>query len=145
MMAKIFGAALIVSGGYLGGWIPSKNVRMRLALIKEIHGIFLDFQRSLKQHRVALEAELTKRGKLANELLQQMPIRGMAEEDQAQIYTSIEVIKRSDYRESLAETERLINYLEETERRLAYEEKTKGRALPLTTGAIGLLAAILLI
>jgi hypothetical protein len=145
MMAKIFGAVLIVSGSYLGGWLSTYRIKQRLKTIKEIGEFFSDFRKQLRDYRSSLEEVFDKYGTIGEKLAIQAPIRGLEESDLDRIYGSINHIKTAGFQASLEETERLLEYLDKVECQLSNDDKTKGKALPLTTGAIGLLVAILLI
>ena len=75
MMMKIFGAVLIVSGGYLIGKIRTLQWSRRLNALTEIAELFREFDRNLREYRVSLMDSLQGKGELADAILSGTPIK----------------------------------------------------------------------
>lgn len=144
MMMKIFGAALIVSGGYLLGRIPSIQNKKRCALLQEITTLFQTFKHDLTEYRLSIRESFSKGGTMGEELLKGCDIQGLQKEDRTIINTALDQIKNASYRESIECVDSLLKKLMLLTDELLSKEKTTGKALPLVTGVIGLLIAILL-
>lgn len=144
MMMKIFGAALIVSGGYLLGRIPGIQNKKRYALLQEITTLFQTFKHDLTEYRLSIRESFSKGGMMGEELLKGCDIQGLQKEDRTMINTALDQIKNASYRESIECVNSLLNKLMLLTDELLSKEKTTGKALPLVTGVIGLLIAILL-
>ncbi len=144
MMMKIFGAVLIVSGGYLIGKIRTLQWSRRLNALTEIAELFREFDRNLREYRVSLMDSLQGKGELADAILSGTPIKGLLHEDHRKLESTVCQLKIGSYQESVAVSAAFLTYLDGTIRTLQEETVSSGKALPLVTGAIGLLIAVFL-
>jgi hypothetical protein len=141
---KVFGAALIVSGGYLLGRIPGYQNKKRYMTLKEIINVFQSYKHDLAEYRLSIDESFSKSGGIAMELLKGCEIRGLHSEDRNLIDESILRLKNGSYRESTECVSLLLDKLVQTVDKLKENESTTGKALPLVTSVIGLLIAVLL-
>ncbi|MBQ8894251.1 MAG: hypothetical protein IJ043_07575 [Clostridia bacterium] len=144
MMMKIFGAVLIVSGGYAIGRIRTHQWEKRLRVLTEIKCLFEDYDRDLREFRRSIEDCFSSKGELAENLLYNRPIKGLLQEDMTRLETSVCRFKSGSFRDSLETNTELLEYLGHTVKKMQEDLASSGKALPLVTGAIGLLIAVLL-
>lgn len=145
MMMKIFGVLLIVSGGILMGWIPAnqnKKRKEKLNLIKEILESFLV---ELKERRIPMREFLSDNPRYEGVLNKPEEIRFLLKEDVEMLNNTFEKLKISPHQQSVSLCEKQINELSLIIQGLSDYEKKTGKALPMVTGTIGLLLAVLLI
>lgn len=143
MMMKNFGAVLIVSGGYFIGWVRVRQWRQRLILLEKIFALMTSYSADLKKYRRTLE-ECLGDEPIGEIILSGGTHKSLLKEDQALIKEFIGQLKKSSYRESMALADDFLNTLEKTIKKLREETASQGKALPLVTGAIGFLIAVLL-
>lgn len=144
MMMKNFGAVLIVSGGYFIGWVRVRQWRQRLVLLEKIFTLMSSYSAELKQYRRTLEESLSDGDPISEIILSGGAHKSLLKEDQALIKALIDQLKKSSYRESITLVDDFLNTLEKTIKKLREETASQGKALPLVTGAIGFLIAVLL-
>lgn len=141
---KIFGAALIVSGGYVLGRIPGLQNKRRAMALQEVIKVFQEYKHDLAEYRLSLDESLSKSGGLGLDLLKGCEIRGLQSEDRSLVDETIIRLKNGSYRESTEWVNILLDRLTQTVDKLKETENTTGKALPLVTSVIGLLIAVLL-
>lgn len=138
-MTKIFGAVLIVSGGYLLGKVRTVQWEKRYKRIKETEKIFRDFEGELREYRQSWSEFTARHGILLN-----IDSKELQAEDRAEFDCAIRKIQVASYRESMEICAALLEYLEHCSKKLEEDIATTGKALPLVGGAIGLLVSVLL-
>lgn len=144
MMTKIFGAALIVSGGYLIGSIRVRQKKCRMEILLEIHGLLEHYFSELKEYRSSIDESFSGRGILADRLLAGQFPKGLLNEDRQMLTSLFQQLKVGSYKQSITVTEEALQRLQSTANKLKEEAASQGKALPLVTGAIGFLIAVLL-
>ena len=144
MMMKIFGAALIVSGGYLLGKVRTFQWERRLRLLMMVQTLFKDYQRGLQEYRRSMNDCFEGKGELAEKILAGQPIKGLLHEDQIKIQKVVCQLKSSSFQQSIDAGRTFLNELEGTIKKIREDTASQGKALPLVTGSIGLLIAVLL-
>lgn len=144
MMMKIFGAVLIVSGGYLLGKVHTVQSQKRLKLLQEIYALFELYHREMKQYRRSLNDCFANKGEIAERVLREEPIKGLWNEDQLKIFSVVRKIKNSSFQDSIEVCNTFLSELKNTIKKMQEDIASQGKALPLVTGAIGLLIAVLL-
>jgi hypothetical protein len=144
MMMKLFGAALIVSGGYLLGKFKTSQWNKRLKLLREVQDLFTSFDRSMREYRQSINEFLKDRGLLANDILNDQPIKGLLQEDQQKLTAAVCCYRTGSYRESIEVGSEFLAYLNHAIVKTQEDITTSGKAIPLVTGAIGLLVSVLL-
>lgn len=144
MMMKIFGAVLIVSGGYLIGKLRTVQWQRRLKALCEIRELLVQYDRDLREFRRSVSDSLGNKGELAESLLENRPIKGLLQEDQSRLEMAFHCFKHGSFRESQEVSSEMLAYLEHVIKKMQEDIASSGKALPLVTGAIGLLIAVLL-
>ncbi len=144
MMTKIFGAVLIVSGGYLLGRVPGYQNIKRIKAIAEIINVFQRYKHDLTEYRLPLQESFKNQGGIALEILNGCQINGLQSEDRSMIESAIDQLKNASYRESLDCVDAMLKAMTQSVEKLKASQETTGKALPLVTGVIGLLVAVLL-
>ncbi len=144
MMMKIIGAVLIVSGGYLIGKVRTLQWSKRLKILTEVQQLFSDFDRDLREKRIALAESLQNKGETAAAILSGTPVKGLVSEDVHRLESTVCQLKMGSYQDSIAVSGSFLKYLDGTIRTLREETASAGKALPIVTGAIGLLIALFL-
>ncbi len=144
MMMKIFGAVLIVSGGYLLGKVRTSQWERRLRLLLMARALFEDYRRDLCEYRRPLADCFCGKGELADKILAGEPIKGLLNEDQMKIQAVVRQLKNSSFQQSIDAVRVFLNELDGTIKKIQEDTASQGKALPLVTGAIGLLIAVLL-
>ncbi len=144
MITKIFGAALIVSGGYLLGWVYTYQRRKRMETLIAIRQIFSDFDQGLREYRQSLDEALANSGMLGDAILNHTPISQIDQNDREVIDRAIQKITNSGYSDSISISKELLNTLDERIKKLSMDNQNGGKSLPLVTGSVGLLVAVLL-
>ena len=144
MMMKIFGAVLIVSGGYLLGRVRTLQQNKRIKSLRKIRDGFEGFERKLSEYRVSAMEYFEKYGPLGEKICGDLPINGLILADRERLSILMETLKKSNYQDAL---ENVRNYLKESSsliKALEEEAESGGKALPLVTGTIGFLVAVFL-
>ena len=144
MMTKIFGAALIVSGGYLIGSVRVRQSKRRMEILVEIHGLLEHYFAELKEYRRSIDESFSSGGSLAVQLMNGEFPKGLLNEDRQMLTSLFQRLKVGSYKQSIAVTEETVQRLQSTIKKLKEEAASQGKALPLVTGAIGFLIAVLL-
>jgi hypothetical protein len=144
MITKIFGAALIVSGGYLLGWAYTCRRRKRMETLIALQQMFSDFDRGLREYRQTLDETLANSGMLGDALLNHKPISWIDQNDREEIDRAMQQISNSGYSDSISISKELLNTLDERIKKLSMDNQSGGKLLPLVTGSVGLLVAVLL-
>lgn len=144
MMMKIIGAALIVSGGYLLGWIRIHQWNIRLRNLKKVCELFECYLGELSEYRTSMKDFFSNQGDLGRELLGSDSIAGLSAEDLQRARACMERMKRENYQESLRIVRNYIDQLKALIKALEEEAGSSGKALPLVTGVIGFLIAVFL-
>ena len=140
MMMKIFGAVLIVSGGYLLGKVRSRQLADRQQVLRRIELYFKKFDAELREYRRSLH-EFSDHNV---ELLKITKHKLLLTEERFEIEEAIKKIEVSSFRESMEVSSELLRYLASQINKVEEDVATTGKALPIVTGAIGLLVAVLL-
>ena len=135
---------MIVSSGYLLGKVRTDQWKKRVKALLILQELFKDFDQELRSYRKTIQESFAEKGEIAKNVLSDIPISGLVEEDRMKLHTAILNIKNSSFRESVAANQDLLNYLEHTIKKLQEDTASSGKALPIVTGAIGLLIAVLL-
>lgn len=144
MMMKIFGAALIVSGGYLLGRLRTKQWEKRLKALQDVQNLFTEFDRGLREYRRSINEFLKDKGPLADEILNDRLIKDLIHEDQEKLSATVCRYRTGSFQESVEAGKEFLAYLDRTVAKIQEDIATSGKALPLVTGAIGLLVSVLL-
>ena len=145
MMTKIFGALLIVSGGYAMGRVACLNKKNRLTALKELDRLFQLFGNALREYRSTLEETFRQEGEIAQQILSGDLVKGLSQQDIQYLESTVSQLKMGTYRESVEANDAFLNYLGSAIKCLEEDAATTGKALPLVTGAVGLLVAVLLL
>ncbi len=143
-MMKIWGGALIVSGGYLLGWVRVRQWKKRLKLLEEIYLLFEAYLQELRQYRRSLKEFFAEKGELAGKIFSGEMISGLLNEDQKRIQNVISQLKNSSFQKSIDVCDEYIREIGNTIKKMQEDTASQGKALPLVTGAIGFLVAVLL-
>ncbi len=144
MMVKNFGAALIVSGGYFIGWVRVRQWKQRLDLLKKVDALIRSYLDELKRNRRSLQDSLSDDDSTSQFILSGGVHKALLKEDQVLIGNLVDSLKNSSYQQSIVLVEEFLITLEKTIEKLQEEAASQGKALPLVTGAIGFLIAVLL-
>ncbi len=144
MMMKIIGAVLIVSGGYLLGWIRIHQWNIRLRTLKKVCGLFECYLSDLSEYRTSVEEFFSNQEVFGQKLLGSDPIAGLTAEDLQRARECLNRLKRENYQESLRIVRKYIDQLKALIKALEEEAASSGKALPLVTGVIGFLIAVFL-
>lgn len=144
MMVKNFGAALIVSGGYFIGWVRVRQWKQRLDLLKKVDALIRSYLDELKRNRRSLQDSLSDDDSTSQFILSGGVHKALLKEDQVLIGNLVNSLKNSSYQQSIVLVEEFLITLEKTIEKLQEEAASQGKALPLVTGAIGFLIAVLL-
>ncbi len=140
MMTKIFGAVLIVSGGYLLGKVRTNQMRKRHRILQTITKNFREFDAQLREYRRSLQEFSADRV----DLLYLTEDKALLQEERTEIEDAIKKMQVASFRESVEVSASILKYLEHQCKKLEEDIATTGKALPLVTGALGLLVAVLL-
>ena len=143
-MMKNFGAVLIVSGGYFIGWVHVRQWKQRLDLLKKVDALIRAYFDELKRHRRSLQDSLSDNDSVAQVILSGGVHKALLKVDQLLIGNLVDSLKNSSYQQSIVLVEDFLSTLEKTIEKLQEETASQGKALPLVTGAIGFLIAVLL-
>ncbi len=144
MMMKIFGAVLIVSGGFLIGKIRADQMMMRLCVLSDLAELFCCFDRELREQRRSINEVFSEKGILALQILERQPIQGLNHKEQQRLTEHLDCLRTASYRESLDKNKAFIAQLQEMIEALKREHSSGGKALPLVTSTIGLFVAVML-
>ncbi len=142
MMMKIFGAVLIVSAGFLTGKLYASREEVRLKKLKEVYSASSEFFNQLRKNRLSLRE--SHEGAALCSAVDGEAANSLVVEDLKMIKEWITFLETASFRESVSATE---IYLERLKRLIEDAEKSiesKGKALPMVTTAIALLAAVVL-
>ncbi|MBQ7936062.1 MAG: hypothetical protein IJ333_06910, partial [Clostridia bacterium] len=85
MMMKIFGAVLIVSGGFLMGKVRAVRLEQRLTALETVENLFRSFDTELRELRRSPEEFFRGKGEVAENILERRPIKGLLQEDLQQL------------------------------------------------------------
>ena len=143
-MMKIFGAVLIVSGGFLVGKVRAVQWEQRLKAIETVTELFRAFDSELRERRRSPEEFFRGKGEVAEQILDHQPIKGMNQEDRQQLEEVLAQLRTGSFRESIAANEAYRIHLEKTIEKVREEAASSAKALPLVTASIGLVAAVML-
>ena len=141
---KIFGAVLIVSGGFLFGKVMSNQWEQCLSATDTLLTLFMDFDRKLRENRVTPEEFFAQQGELGEAILGNRPIAGLTQNDQEKLAQHLMSLRGSSFIESVKANEEFLKYLISTVDQLKERTNTSGKAVPLVSGAAGLLVAVML-
>ena len=141
---KIFGAALIVSGGYLLGRLRVVQWNRRLNVLGDIHELFKKYSAALAEYRLSPKDYFSEQGTLGIKILNGESIEGLCSEDQDQINKLVGRMKKESYQEVLAACRSYMCDQEILIKKIKEETGSSGKAMPLVTGAIGFLIAVFL-
>ena len=136
---KIFGAVLIVSGGYLLGKIRTIQWEKRYKKIKGIEETLSDFEGELREYRRSWSEYTNRRGISPN-----LDLEELQAEERETLEEALQRMQVATFRDSIEICTSALNYLQHCSKKLEEDITTTGKALPLVTGAIGLLVSILL-
>lgn len=140
MMTKIFGAVLIVSGGYFLGRMRTSQMVSRRRILHQLNRMFSDFDSQLREYRRSWK-EFLEDNQALHDLLEH---KLLLSEERVEINRFIEKIQAAPFRESVEVSSSILSYLKHQCEKIEEDIATTGKALPLVTGAIGLLVAVLL-
>ena len=141
---KIFGAVLIVSGGFFIGKIWVSKWSLRLKVLTEITELFRSFDTELRELRRSPEDVLRGKGELAERILNHQPIKGLNQQDSEQLEGHIGRLRADSFQEAVAANRDYVAQLDKTVEKLQQDEASAGKAFPLVTGAIGVIIAVML-
>ena len=144
MMMKIFGAVLIVSGGFLMGKVRAVRLEQRLTALETVENLFRSFDTELRELRRSPEEFFRGKGEVAENILERRPIKGLLQEDLQQLEGVLGKLHAGSFRESIAANEDYLNDLEKTIGKLREETASSAKALPLVTASVGLITAVML-
>ncbi len=144
MTTKIFGALMIISGGYLLGWVRSHQQKRRLGALKKLYSIAKNYEGNLSEYRDSALDYFESQGSFIQKLLMGEPQEGLLKEDSERFCSLINSLKKAAYQEALEQVRKYILDLAALISAMEEEGKTAGKALPLVTGAIGFLVAVFL-
>ncbi len=126
------------------GNVRVRQGKNRLEKLTEIcdllEGYFLD----LKQYRRSMIESLSGRGQTAEMLLEGEMPKGLTSEDRQLLTVLLQQLKVNSYKQSITATEDALQKLQNTVNKLKEEAASQWKALPLVTGAIAFLIAVLL-
>lgn len=145
MMMKIFGAVLIISGGFFIGKGISVRWSKRLKALNLLREMFAEFDLNLRKDRVSPDEFFLKQGEFGTQILKCNSIDGMNDEDREQLSKHLDCLRKNSYRESIDANEQFLNLLKEKVERIKGETETSGKAVPLITAAAGILMVVILI
>lgn len=143
-MMKIFGAALIVSSGYLVGLLRTNYLKKQGVLLADLRALLGEYDRDLRNSRRSFAESLEGKGELAEELLRNGFINDLRIYDQSELKTLISQLKTGAYDDARQFLNKTLSSLDEAHKKLKGEIATIGKNLPLITGAAGVLVAVLL-
>ncbi|MBQ7034961.1 MAG: hypothetical protein IJN34_04430 [Clostridia bacterium] len=109
-----------------------------------IRQIFSDFDQGLREYRQSLDEALANSGMLGDAILNHTPISRIEQNDREVIDRAIQKISNSGYSDSISISKELLNTLDERIKKLSTDNQSGGKSLPLVTGSVGLLVAVLL-
>ena len=143
-MMRIFGAVLIVSGGYTVGWIRVRRMQRRLAILSEIHLAIKGYSSALKKERRSLEESLAQYETVSEILLNGKDHPDLSAEDKEMMRIFADRLKAASYQQALLVVDEFLGRLKDLTNKLQEVTASQGKAFPLLTGAIGFLIAVLL-
>lgn len=126
------------------GKLRTVQWQKRLNILEELRRLLSGYDRDLRDYRRSIRESLAGKGELAEALLENRPVKGLLKEDQAKLEGAINCFKAGSFRESLEISTELLAYLDHAIKKVQEDIASSGKALPLVTGAIGLLIAVLL-
>ncbi len=144
MMMKIFGAALIVSGGFFIGKLHNKLARQRLEALTQVQELFEAFYAQLRDFRRGADDFFVQYGGVGKKLCSGEEIVGLRDVDQSQLNGVLCQVRSASYQESLGAVADYCNRLEQQIKSLREELQTTGRAISVMSCAAALLMAIVL-
>ena len=142
---KIFGAVLIVSGGFLIGRIKTAGLLLRLKVLCEISELFHSFDSELRTFRRSPSEFLKDGSPLAKQIFDHQPIKGLSREDNELLQGHLCQLQTGTYREAISANQVFLDHLDGTVKKLQQENASMGKALPLVTGTVGLFIAVMLL
>lgn len=126
------------------GWVYTYQKRKRLETLVALRQIFSDFDRGLREYRQSLDEALANSGTLGDALLNHLPISLIDQDEREAIERAMQQISNSGYSDSISTLKELLNTLDERIKKLSMDNQSGGKSLPLVTGSVGLLVAVLL-
>lgn len=118
--------------------------KQRLDLLKKVDALIRAYFDELKRHRRSLQDSLSDNDSVAQVILSGGVHKALLKVDQLLISNLVDSLKNSSYQQSIVLVEDFLSTLEKTIEKLQEETASQGKALPLVTGAIGFLIAVLL-
>ncbi len=118
--------------------------KQRLDLLKKIDALIRAYFDELKRHRRSLQDSLSDNDSVAQVILSGGVHKVLLKVDQLLIGNLVDSLKNSSYQQSIVLVEDFLSTLEKTIEKLQEETASQGKALPLVTGAIVFLIAVLL-
>lgn len=126
------------------GKLRTVQWQRRLKALQEIQELLAHYDRDLRDLRKSVFDSLANKGELAESLLENRPIKGLLQEDQGKLEMAFNCFKHGSFRESQEASGEILAYLDHAIKKMQEDIASSGKALPLVTGAIGLLIAVLL-
>lgn len=126
------------------GTIKVKCDKKRLDVLSEIYNLLDSYFKDLKQYRKSIWESFSGRGLIADAILDGNLPSVLLIEERNMIVSFVDKLKVSTYKESIDLTDALLQKIQEAIVRLKGKTLSQGRALPLVTGMIAFLIAILL-
>ena len=126
------------------GYVRVQQGKKRLEKLTEIFTLLVEYSNDLKQYRRSINECLNGRGPIAEKLLVGEFPKGLTSEDRDILTTLLQQLKVSSYKHSIAATDEGLKKLQITITKLKEEDASQWKALPLVTGAIAFLIAVLL-
>ncbi len=144
MMMKIFGAVLIISGGFFAGHLKASEQKRRRIALAEIYRLMECYYFDLKKYRKTMRESLQGSGEMAQLLLEDKPIKGLFETDYAVFRQLNAQLKTASYQQSIVLLEKFLHSLQLNIQKLQEESGSQEKALPLITGMVGFLITVLI-
>lgn len=141
---KIFGAVLIISGGYLAGRLKVAGKKQRVKSLKELNRLTQQYFFDLKEYRKTMEESFRSAGSIANQLMEDKPIPGLMEEDLALFRQLKTQVRTASYEQSVAVVEEFLQSIRVKVKKIEEDSGSQEKALPLITGTVGFLVTVLM-
>ena len=144
MMTRIFGAVLIVSGGFLIGKVCVFQSENRLKILAEIYALIEEYFMQLKQYRRSIAETIKDRGVIAEMLLSGDYPTALTSEDRKSLSDFLNALNSDSYQRTIEVTAQFLQKLQTDINKLKEESASQWKAIPLVTASIGFLIAVLL-
>ena len=145
MMMKIFGAALIISGGFFLGKGVSDHWKKRLEVINGLYDIFSSFDLKLRKERISPDDFFSNQGELGAKILACDAMEGIKADEMKCLRRHLECLRKNSHREAVVANETYIAQLKQTVEKIKEEVDSSGKAFPLMSVAGGILLVVILI